>query len=223
MEIAFTAGPNDPIIGEFNESISNAIDMAVADHPSIRGFPIRVNHVESSCVGDNTVPASQIVENLQNAGVLGNICSDGLESALPIYQTAGVVVISGSATRDTLPLLGPSVFNRTIVRDGDGGAAWYDTVSALPRNIEWRADYEAEFGEAPGFLSDTYFDAASLLIKRLQQTSKVVGGRLVINRAALARAVRETAGFQGVTCSVTFDAAGNRVNDQAALERCTEG
>jgi ABC-type branched-subunit amino acid transport system substrate-binding protein len=223
VEIVYTAGANDPIVGGLNESIANAIDMAVAGHPSIRGFPIRINDVESSCQDDNSAVASQIVGNRQNVAVLGHICSGGFESALPIYQAAGVVVVSGSASRDTLPSLGPTVFDRTIVRDGDGGAAWYDAVSALPRNIEWRAEYEAEFGEAPAYLSDTYFDAASLLTKRLQQVSKMVNGNLVINRAALARAVRETAGFQGVTCSVSFDAVGNRINDAAALARCAQG
>jgi ABC-type branched-subunit amino acid transport system substrate-binding protein len=223
VEVAYTAGANDPIVGGLNRSIANAIDMAVAGHPSVRGFPIQVNDVESSCQGDNSAAASQIVGNLQNVAVLGHICSEGFESALPTYQAAGVVVISGSASRDSLPLLGPTVFNRTIVRDGDGGAAWYDAVSALPQNVEWRADFEAEFGEAPGYLSDTYFDAASLLIKRLQQVSKIVNGNLVISRAALARAVRETAGFQGVTCSVSFAAVGNRINDAAALARCAQG
>jgi len=37
---------------------------------------------------------------------------------------------------------------------------------------------------------------------RLQQASVMVGGRLVVDRAALAAAVRQTHDFFGVTCSV---------------------
>jgi hypothetical protein len=43
----------------------------------------------------------------------------------------------------------------------------------------------------------------------------------VIDRAALAAAVRSTRHFQGVTCTVTLDpATGNRVDDPEALARC---
>ena len=223
VEIVFTAVPDDPIVADLSASIANAIDLAVADHPSIRGFPIRINSVSTSCLADNSAAATQIVANLQNAAVLGHLCSDWFESPLALYEAAGVVVISGSASRDSLPALAPTVFNRTIVRDGDGGEEWYEAVSALPPNIAWRAEYEAAFGEQPGILSDTYFDAASILIKRLQQVSRIVDGNLVIDRAALARAVRETAGYRGVTCSVSFDVAGNRINDADALARCAEG
>ena len=66
--------------------------------------------------------------------------------------------------------------------------------------------------------------AASLLIRRLQQVSKVVDGDLVIDRAELADAVRTTAKYQGVTCKLTIEpTTGNRVNDPDALARCAEG
>jgi hypothetical protein len=46
--------------------------------------------------------------------------------------------------------------------------------------------------------------------------SKVVSGNLVIDRAALASAVRNTANFEGVSCRITLDPfTGNRVNDLA--------
>ena len=57
-----------------------------------------------------------------------------------------------------------------------------------------------------------------------QQVSAIVDGNLVIDRAALAQAVRATTKYQGVTCKVTLDpATGNRLNDQTALARCAEG
>jgi ABC-type branched-subunit amino acid transport system substrate-binding protein len=220
VQIAFTADTvADPGIAAFSISFRNAIGMAVALHPRIHGFRIRINATETNCSSDNTASASSIVANTQNVAVLGDLCSPGFASALPIYDAAGVVTISGSASADTLP--GSSVFNRTIVADGSGFSAWYPAIKALPSDQEWTYIYEVLFGSPPTDLADLYFDAANLLLTRLQQVSHVVGGQLVINRAALAYAVRHTRGFPGVSCTITLDpATGNRVNDPAALARC---
>jgi ABC-type branched-subunit amino acid transport system substrate-binding protein len=69
-----------------------------------------------------------------------------------------------------------------------------------------------------------HFDAASLLLQRLQKVSKIVNGKLTIDRAALAQAVRATTKYRGVTCMITLNPnTGNRINDQAALSRCAQG
>src|SRR5437763_15033980 len=122
VEIAFAAAPS---LGAFSTGARRAIAMAIAMHPTIRGFPIQVNSVDTLCGDsvDNTGPANAIVGNAQNVAVIGHLCSSGMVSALPIYQAARVVTVSGSATADNLPTLGPTVFNRVIVRDGDGGEA----------------------------------------------------------------------------------------------------
>jgi len=81
----------------------------------------------------------------------------------------------------------------------------------------------AEFGSAPALspMPALYYDAASLLIHRLWQVSRIVNGNLLINRAALASAVRNTTNYWGVTCTITLDpASGNRLNDPASLQRC---
>ena len=220
VQIAFTADTTQvPIIADFSASAEDAIQLAVEQHPTIRGFRVQVNYVETDCFGDNTSSATAIVSNPQNTAVLGNICSSGMVSALPIYEAAGVVTISGSATNSGLPALGPTVFNRTAaVSDaaGDPGDIWASQVAALPSVLEWEQDFEAEFGIAPVLepLPALYFDAASLLLGDLQKVSKIVNGNLVINRAALASAVRNTTNFDGVSCTITLDPlTGNRVND----------
>ena len=220
VQFAFTADTAE--LGDYSTAFKNAIQMAIEQHPRIKGFPIQVNDVETNCFDDNTASATAIVANTQNTAVIGNLCSFGFVSALPIYEAAGVVAISGSATADFLPgAFGPTVFNRTIVRDGDGGAGWLSQVAALPSVLAWNQDYQAEFGTAALDLAPFYFDAASLLLRRLKQVSKVVHGNLVIDRAALAEAVRNTADFKGVTCRITLEpATGNRINDPAALARC---
>ena len=229
VQIAFTADTTEgPFFAEVTASIEDAIQMAIEEHPTIRGFGLQVNDVETSCGGDNTSSATAIVSNTQDTAVHGNICSAGMVSALPIYEAAGVVTISGSATSSSLPSLGPTVFNRTVVVSdaaGDAGDIWASQVAQLPSVLEWEQEFEAEFGTAP-FLEPypaTYFDAASLLLSRLQQVSRVANGNLVINRAALASSVRNTTNFQGVSCTITLDPlTGNRVNDPASLASCAE-
>jgi ABC-type branched-subunit amino acid transport system substrate-binding protein len=222
VQFTFTADTtHDPVIAQVSVSAEDAIQMAIQRHPAIRGFRVQVSDVETDCGGDNSLSATDIVGNTQNTAVLGNICSAGMASALPIYQAAGVVTISGSATAGFLPALGPTVFNRTaVVSDatGDPGDIWGSRVAALPSVLEWEQEFEAEFGSPP-FLEPypaLYFDAASLLLSRLQQVSRIVNGNLVINRAALASAVRNTTNFQGVSCTITLDpSTGNRVDDLA--------
>src|SRR5262245_47157686 len=100
-------------------SVANAVQMAVEAHPAIRGFPIQINLVDAPCGEPTTdvAAATSIVANSQNVGVLGQLCSFGFEQALPIYESAGLVTITGSATDPTLPSFGPTVFNRTAVND----------------------------------------------------------------------------------------------------------
>lgn len=220
LQIAFAAALNLP---DFEPGIANAIRMAVEAHPTVRGFPIQINVVSAPC-GDpaaDVAAATSITANLQNAAVLGQLCSTGFDQALPVYQARGVVTISGSATNDALPSFAPTVFNRTVV-DDDTFAPWYAIVTQLPSDVAWRQAYALEFGSQPAAFADLYYDAASLLIRDLQQVSRV--GRdhaLVVNRAALAAAVRATTSYDGVTCTVTLDpATGNRIDDREALSRC---
>jgi hypothetical protein len=207
----------------FKTGIENAVRMAVDAHPTIRGFPIQINGVNAPC-GDATADvaaAKGIAANLQNVGVLGQFCSGGFDQALPVYETAGLVTISGSATSDALPSFGPTVFDRTAVNDAGGYDAWYATVSGLPGDLAWRQAYTLRFGTAPTGFADLYYDAAGLLIRNVESVSTVDRGSLVVNRAALAHAVRGTTNYLGVTCTVTLDpATGNRLNDPAALANC---
>ena len=224
LEIAFVGSSDFPA---FTQSFRNAIEMAIEDHPAIRGFQVQLTESDPPCFGGtdpgaaNVAAANAIVADSQIAGVIGHVCSDGFRAALPVYEQAGVVTISGSATAADLPSLGPTVFNRTAVPD-PVFESWYPLVRTLPSDLQFQEDYEAEFA-APADFSDLYFDAASLLLRRLRQVSRIdTGGRLVVDRATLAHAVRNTRYFQGVTCRVTLDEAGNRVADFARLAACAD-
>ena len=214
----------------FATSLGNAVQMAVEAHPAIRGLPIQMNVVNTPC-GDSTADltaATSIVANTQNTAVLGPFCSTADAVALPVYEGADLVTISGSTTDPSLPNDGPSVFNSVAVPDiccpffVDEFGPWYATVMTLPSDLEWRQAYSLEFGSAPTAFADLYFDAASLVIRNLQDVSGVDGsGNLVINRAALAQAVRDTTKYQGVTCTITLEpTTGYRIDDPIALSRC---
>ena len=101
IQIAFTTDSGSG----YGTSLANAISMAVGNHPTVDGFPIKVNTVDVPTCGSqpNTVAAAavgayRITSNLQNVAVLGQVCSHGFAQALRIYETAGVVVVTGSAT-----------------------------------------------------------------------------------------------------------------------------
>jgi ABC-type branched-subunit amino acid transport system substrate-binding protein len=228
VEIAFA----DDLTGSasaFGPSLANAVQMAVEAHPSVRGFPVRINLVDAPCADPaaDVAAAASIVANAQNVGVLGQLCSIGFEQALPVYESADVVTISGSATSPSLPPFGPNVFNSVAVPDGccpvvDEFGPWYATVGTLPSDLAWKQAYTERFGAAPSEFADLYYDAAGLLIRRLHRVSAVDGsGDLLIDRTALARAVRSTTRYQGVTCRVALDpATGYRIDEPTALSRC---
>jgi ABC-type branched-subunit amino acid transport system substrate-binding protein len=227
VQIAFA----DDLTGSassFGTSIANAIRMAVEAHPRVHGFPVQINVVDAPC-GDAAVDvaaASTIAANAQNVGVLGQLCSSGFDQALPIYESAGLVTISGSATGPSLPSFGPTVFNRTVVSDTccpyvDASDPWAAEVAALPGDLAWQQSYTSEFGAPPTEFADLYYDAAGLLLRNLQRVAKVDDQALVVDKAALALAIRGTTNYEGVSCRITLDpATGNRVNDPAALARC---
>ncbi len=215
----------------FATSLGNAVQMAVEAQPAIRGFPIQINVVNTPC-GDSTADltaAASIVANARNAAVLGPFCSTADAVALPLFEPADLVTISGSTTDPSLPNYGPSVFNSVAVPDGccpyvDQFDPWYAIVVTLPSDLAWQQAYSLEFGSAPTAFADLYFDAAGLLIRNLQNISSVDGsGNLVINRVGLAQAVRDTTRYQGVTCTITLvPATGYRLNDPTALSRCAD-
>jgi hypothetical protein len=224
VQIAF-AGTSD--LPDYTRDFLNGIQMAVQEHPTIKGFPITINESDPACfsgdvAGANAAAATAIVSNPENSAVLGNVCSVGLESALPIYENADLVTISGSATDASLPSLGPHVFNRTAVADPNFDA-WYGLVTALPSDLAFQQAYQSEFGAPPLAFTDLNFDAASLLLGDLQKVSRIVNGNLVIDQAGLASAVRNTTNYQGVTCTVTLDpSTGNRIDHPASLSHCSE-
>jgi ABC-type branched-subunit amino acid transport system substrate-binding protein len=217
LEIAVPVDQTTPGVGPLGTAARNAVQMAIESQPQIKGFTVRQDDVAASpCFdsGANAAAAASIVADPNVAGVVGHLCSTGLAGALPVYESAGMVVLSGSSTDPSLPGLGPSVFDRTVVNDADNGASWLSSVEQLPSVFGWQQRYKARFGIAPTTFAELYYDAANLLLARISQVATLDGsGNLVIDRRMLAAAVRHTTNFQGVSGCISLDAVGNRFNN----------
>jgi ABC-type branched-subunit amino acid transport system substrate-binding protein len=215
-------------------SVPNAVRMATQLIPAIRGFRVQLDTYYAPCGGDEAVApdaavAQSVVANPQTVAVIGHECSYAFSggavsdnngpcppattpNALAIYEAAGIPTINGSATNPCLPADGPTMFNRTAVADPNFDA-WYAGVQTRPSDRLWAAIYTFEFGAAPTAYADLYFDATTLLLARIYQVSRISYGSLVIDRAALAQAIRHTTGFPGVSGPITLDpATGNRLS-----------
>jgi ABC-type branched-subunit amino acid transport system substrate-binding protein len=230
VELALVLDPFG--LSDISTSVGNAVRMAEQLTPSIDGFHVQVVNYGAPCFSDDNVAAnaavaSAVVSDPHTVAVIGHLCSvafsglpdpDALPcespsfpNALSIYESAGVPTISGSATGDCLPSVGPSMFNRTAIADSNFDS-WYSQVTALPSDVRWRAMYAHEFGSPPSDFADLYFDATRILLSRIAQVAHVQHGNLVIDRAVLAATIRATTGFSGVTGSITIDpATGNRL------------
>ncbi len=221
----------DGPLGFLGESAANAVQMAIEDYGSIQGFSVQQNNFDGDCdVIAGAVAAKAVVRNPHNLAVLGHLCSGSYWGGLWIYESAGVVTISGSATGPS-PMLsptGPTVFNRTVIAEvfppGPDPVfdEWMDIVETLHTVTTWQAEYETRFGEPESF-AEFYYDATRLLLTRIDEVASVQrGGNLVIDRAALASAVRDTEVFLGVTCLITLDEQGSRIKDLDQLTPCLD-
>jgi ABC-type branched-subunit amino acid transport system substrate-binding protein len=212
----------------FGPSSTQAIQMAVAQHPTIDGFAIHLNVFPAPCDGGtaasnatNAATANAVVGNPQNVAVIGHPCSPEAPAWTTVYQRANVVTINGSTTGTNVPPLGPTVFDAVTIPDPAFSDTWYPAVKALPSDIAWRALFQARFGAPPSDNADLYYDATNVLLAALRKTATVDKHNLVIDRTALAGAVRNTQNFPGVTCTITLDpTTGFRVDDAAALAAC---
>ncbi len=171
-----------------------ALQMAIEDHGPIEGFDVQFAEFDSACdFASGEQAALQVIQDPSIVGVIGHICSSSVKGGAPIYEEAGLVMLSGSATMQTVPAYGPTVFNRTIFSDFDHDSAyWLDELRGQQSVQAWNYDFGARFGLEPSNFAVLYYDAARLLLERIEETAVLQGGELLINRAALAAAVRDT-------------------------------
>lgn len=191
-----------------------AVQLALSDFGMIKGFAVQANDFDTGC--DSTTAATEaanIVANAQHVGVLGPMCSSSVIGAAPVFETALLVMITSTATALDLHTHGPNVFNR-IVPDDLEVESWDKLVSGMASVQSWEADFQTTYGHAPWNFAKYAYDATMLLLTRIQQVSSVDGGgNLVVDREALATAVRTTSNYSGLTGQIALDVHGTRLNN----------
>ncbi|MBF8255825.1 MAG: Peripla BP 6 protein [Anaerolineales bacterium] len=199
--------------------LQQAGQKAIEDHGPVHGFGVNLIAFNDFCTeAGGEAAAQQIAADEHIVAVLGPVCSNGAIGALPVLQTANIVMISGSATIPDLSVYGPSVFHRTLLDDDQVDTLGYPSqiyIEDLPAVQTWLADFEAWGGglleTGLNHFSPYQYDATGVLLRALDLSSQALNdGSLLIDREALRAAVRSTTNYPGVTGYITFEANGDR-------------
>lgn len=189
--------------------------LAVDEFGPIHGFQVEVVPANSGCSAEGGEAAADTLLSQDGiAGIVGTTCSGALEAAMTRFDEARIVFISPSSTADHLRDAGLPTFHRVALRNGVNPHG--DDPVADPSSPEYQsfaARFEAAHDDecCEPFAAESY-DAMGILLSAIDAVAVLdESGQLIIPRRALAKAVRATDGFEGVSGSVTFDDLGDRV------------
>jgi branched-chain amino acid transport system substrate-binding protein len=110
----------------YGSNLANGVELAVDEINAqggakgqkfvIKKFDDKCNPTEAANV------ASRIVSDSSIFAVIGHVCSSSTLAALPIYERAGLAVVSPSSTSPAVTKQGHANFSRTIPNDATQGA-----------------------------------------------------------------------------------------------------
>jgi branched-chain amino acid transport system substrate-binding protein len=118
------AGPMTGDYSQFGIDMSNAMKLAVADMGDVQGWKVEmaIEDDGASAEGGAAV-ANKLVADPTFVAMAGHAFSGATAAAMPIYEKAGVPMMSPSATNPDLTTKGSTVFNRNAFTDTDQGKA----------------------------------------------------------------------------------------------------
>jgi branched-chain amino acid transport system substrate-binding protein len=112
------AGPLTGDYANFGIDISRGAELALEEHPEVKGFKVEfVTQDTQGSPEQGAAVANKFASDPQMVGIVGHIFSGETEASIPIYEKAGIVMVSPSATNPTLTELGSKVFNRVAFTD----------------------------------------------------------------------------------------------------------
>jgi branched-chain amino acid transport system substrate-binding protein len=118
-------GMGAPMTGDnaaFGQDISQAAEIAVSDAGQFQGFSFElVAEDDQGAPEGGAAVANKLVADPQVVAVAGHIFSGATKAAMPIYEAAGIPMMSPSATNPTLTTTGSKVFNRCVFTDAAQG------------------------------------------------------------------------------------------------------
>jgi branched-chain amino acid transport system substrate-binding protein len=142
-------GMGAPMTGDnasFGIDISNAAKIAVTDAGKFKGFSFELIAQDDggSAEGGASV-ANKLVSDPTVVAIEGHIFSGATKAAIPIYEKAGLPMMSPSATVPTLTQSGSKVFNRNVFTDAAQGkfAAAYLYNNLKVKNLAIMHDGQA--------------------------------------------------------------------------------
>ncbi len=120
-------GMGAPLLGDysmFGTDISQAVALALALDDGFEGwsYELIAEDTGGSPEGGAAV-ANKMVTDPTVVAIAGHIFSGSTDAAMPIYERAGLPMMSPSATNPDLTTKGSSVFNRLAFTDADQGKA----------------------------------------------------------------------------------------------------
>jgi ABC-type branched-subunit amino acid transport system substrate-binding protein len=79
--------------------------------------------------------------------------------------------------------------------------------------LAWNDAFNAAYGRQPSDLAKYVYDTTILMLTRINEVSTLdVSNNLLLDRAVLTMAVRNTSSFMGITGNITLEPDGDRVN-----------
>src|SRR3990172_111028 len=159
------SGPDSSAGGEDRDAVITGINRwKERNGGTIDGHEIVVRAEDDGCTeADITVQAAERLLRTEGlVGVIGPNCSAGAQAAIPVYADAGLVAISGSATRTDLTTIrnNPPFFFRTAYRnDLEGTFIGLFTTFTLEAKSVWLIDDAEPYGE------DLAASAAALMLE----------------------------------------------------------
>ena len=132
------AGPMSGDYSQFGIDMSNAMKLAVTKFGDVNGWKVElaVQDDGASAEGGASV-ANKLVSDQTFVAMAGHAFSGATAAAMPIYEKAGVPMLSPSATNPDLTTKGSKVFNRNAFTDTDQakGAANYLFTTLKVKNL----------------------------------------------------------------------------------------
>jgi branched-chain amino acid transport system substrate-binding protein len=118
-------GMGAPMTGDnaaFGQDISQAAKIAITDAGQFQGFSFElVAEDDGGTPEGGASVANKFVADPQVVAIAGHIFSGATAAAVPIYEAAGIPMMSPSATNPTLTTTGSKVFNRCVFTDAAQG------------------------------------------------------------------------------------------------------
>jgi branched-chain amino acid transport system substrate-binding protein len=106
----------------FGQDISQAAKIAITDAGQFQGFSFElVAEDDGGTPEGGASVANKFVADPQVVAIAGHIFSGATAAAMPIYEAAGIPMMSPSATNPTLTTTGSKVFNRCVFTDAAQG------------------------------------------------------------------------------------------------------